>query len=391
MRYSFYIFLFAIGFFACNPVVKESKIAIKKPAVAPRRFVAFSPGSVARFGSYWDRLYRSTHYTGVTLLAFKDSMYVWSAGLADSALMLTAEMPMQIASISKTFCATSVMILYSKSKLKLTDTLRQYFPELPYYNISLEQMLSHSTGLPEYTWFTDHMWHDSLGQIDNARLIALMSEEKPENYFDPGKRHHYCNTNFVLLASIVEKVSGMPYPDFVKKHILDPLGMQKTKVLPAHFPIKNLMVKGHYGDGRVFPEHYQDGTYGDKNIVSTVGDLYLFYKGLRANKLFPEAIKNEMFRTRWPNARRGTGYALGWRVRPTENETWMFHSGWWHGFRTNFYFSLQEDKCAITLCNRLSGGFIPGATIIAMFNDSAWAKHTEKWGLKKPHVAEKEE
>jgi CubicO group peptidase (beta-lactamase class C family) len=381
-----------VAFISCTGNGGKNRVKVaEKKRIPEAEQISFSPTSIVRFDGYWNHLHQRTHYTGVTLIAYNDSMYTWSAGPADSATMLTPDMPMQIASISKTFCASAIMVLYSKGKLNLTDSLRHYFPQLPYYNISLEQLLSHCSGLPEYTWFTDKYWHDSMGQLDNKELIELMALENPEYYFEPGRRHQYCNTNFVLLASVVEKVSGMDYPAFVKKHIFDPLGMKNSLVLPPDFHVKDLKVKGHYGDGRIFSEHYQDGTYGDKNIVSTVNDLYLFYRGLRDNKLFPEVIKREMFGVRWPNARRGTGYALGWRIRTVGDEVWMFHSGWWHGFRTNFYFSLKEDKCAITLCNRLSGGFIPGATIIAMFRDADWAKHTEKWGWKKPQVAEKEE
>ncbi|MBS3914029.1 MAG: beta-lactamase family protein [Bacteroidetes bacterium] len=385
MRYLSGVFIL-LALFSCTGNTKKRTVKkIKQSAIQETiKSIPFSEQSRDRLNGYWKHLHRATGYTGVSMFAFNDSIYFWSAGLADSATELNPEMPMQIASISKTFCATACMILNSKGKLKLTDTLRQFYPELPYYNITVEQMLSHCSGLPEYTWFTDVYWHDSLGPLNNYDLIALMALEKPEAYFTPGKRHQYCNTNFVLLASIIEKISGISYPEFLQKNIFHPLGMRQTKVLPPDFPVRDYEVKGHYGDGRVFPFHYQDGTYGDKNIVSTVLDLYRFYLALRDNKLFPDSIKNEMFRVRFPNARRGTGYALGWRVRKTEKETWMFHSGWWHGFRTNMYFSLEENKFAVTLCNRLSGGFIPGQTIVALFDENEWnAMHKSRKGKAK--------
>lgn len=341
---------------------------------------AFSGSTVARWNYFWNQLHRRAHYTGVTLLAWNDSIYTWTAGEADSAVALTADMPMQIASISKTFCATSVMLLVSKGKLKLSDTLQHFYPKLDFYEpITIEQLLSHSTGLPEYTWFCEKTWRDSNAQITNKEVIELMETEKPEAYYKPGKRHRYTNTNFIILASIVEKISGQTYPVFLEKNIFKPLNMLHTRVLLPTENSDSLEVLGHYGNGKVYGKHYQDGTFGDKNIISSVRDLYRFYLGLKENKILPEIYKKEMFATRWPNARRGTAYALGWRKRNEFGETWMFHAGWWHGFRTNFYFNEKTNQCAVTLSNRLSGGFIPGKTIISMFHQEVWQKITRAW------------
>jgi CubicO group peptidase (beta-lactamase class C family) len=115
--------------------------------------------------------------------------------------------------------------------------------------------------------------------------------------------------------------------------------------------------------------------------------LFLFYKGLKNNSIISKESRNEMFKTRWPNARRGTAYALGWRKRKFEDETWMFHSGWWHGFRTNFYFNIDRDECAVILSNRLSGGFIPGNLIVAIFHPDI----RNKWlGIKDPGASNHE-
>lgn len=374
-----YLFV-ALIFISCqNSGKKVTKPKQTSTAVFEIKSIPFSNTTQARFAYYWDQLHLRTHYSGVTLLADKDSIYTWTAGLADSNKILNTEMPMQIASISKTFCATATMILYSQGKIKLSDSLRKYFPQLPYYGITIEHLLSHSSGLPEYTWFCDEYKDSFDGILNNSKLLEIMAKYKPEMYFVPGQRHRYTNTNFVLMASIIEKISGITYSQFLQKNIFHVLGMKNTRVMSIADSVQNLEVKGHYGNGAVYLSHYQDGTYGDKNIISTVWDLYRFFKGISENKLFPETIRNEMFRTRWPNARRGTAYALGWRKRTELDETWMFHSGWWHGFRTNFYCNFSENKCAITLSNRLSGGFIPGKTIVSIFHPEIWDDIIKAW------------
>lgn len=336
-----------------------------------------------QYNQYWQRRFLFGGYQGVTLVSRNDSFYIWNAGYADSGIKLQSHMPMQIASITKTFTATAIMILVQEKQLSLSDTLRKFFPELPYFNVNIEQMLSHTSGLPEYTYFSELYWHDSMGSMQNHDVIDMMAKHKEAAYYPAGHHHRYCNTNFLLLASIIEKVSKLNYPDFLKNRIFDPLGMKNTYVWTKAKPWEKLTVKGHYGNGKRFSWHYQDGTYGDKNIISTAWDLFRFYKGLQKNLILKRKHKENMFKTRIKGARRGTDYALGWRKRTVNGEEWMFHSGWWHGFRTNFYFSVKENKCAVTLTNKLSGGFIPGVLITSMFDPAQWTHMLQSRGYQK--------
>jgi CubicO group peptidase (beta-lactamase class C family) len=361
----------SLVFAGCNQSAPQVAVPEKDSGTAVPDFsidtsLHFSEYTLTHVREYWNMLHQRQRYSGVTLMYRKDSFYIWYAGMADSTRQLKPDMPMQIASISKTICATAFMILRQQGKIRLTDTLGQFYPKIPYHNISMEHLLSHGSGLPEYVWLSDHFWHDSLGRLTNSGVITLLEANREKPYFKPGRRHFYCNTNYVLLASIIEKVSGLKYDSFLRKHIFNPLGMKSTRLMAENELVKDLGVKGHYGTGKTFEDHFQDGTYGDKNIVSTVYDLFRFYRGLRSNKLFPESVKQEMFKTRFTRARGDTEYALGWRKRDGSDLHWLFHTGWWHGFRSNFYIQPDEDICIVTLSNRLSGGFIPGRVITSM-------------------------
>ncbi|MBL7811364.1 MAG: beta-lactamase family protein [Bacteroidetes bacterium] len=334
----------------------------------------FSKDREAAIAGYFQTMHQRWQYSGSTLVYQRDSFYQWCAGSADSAHALTLKMPMQIASLSKPFCATAVMQMILKNKLKLSDSLRHFFPELPYHSVTIEHLLSHSSGIPEYVFFADHHRTDSSGLLTNAGVIQLFAEKKPPFWFAPGKKHHYVNTNFVLLASILEKISGKPYPALLQELIFKPLGMLQTRVLSPGESVLGMPVQGHYGNGAVFPDDYQDGTYGDKNIVSTASDLFRFYRGLRDNTLFPEVMRTVMTRVRWSHARGESDYGLGWRRREIFGEDWIFHTGWWHGFRANFYFCFTSDKCVVTLSNRLSGGFLPGTHLAAFFKPEEMQK-----------------
>jgi CubicO group peptidase (beta-lactamase class C family) len=342
----------------------RSTTRVKLPALDSS--LSFSDYTAKATGAYWNKMADIFQYSGVVLLARRDSFWLWKAGEARAGKNLSDAMPMQIASASKPFCAVALMLLREQGKIRLNDTLRKFFPQLPYYNITIENLLSHGSGLPEYIFLADKYFGKNRGVLRNADVIDMLAKAKEPAWFAPGKKHHYCNTNFVLLASIVEKVSGMSYPDFLKQNVFLPLGMYHTRVLKPHEKASEQLVQGHYGTGLPFPDNYQDGTYGDKNIVSTVWDLYRFYKGLRLNLLLPMRAREELFTTRFTRTRGNSAYALGFRKREAGDTVWMFHSGWWHGFRSNFYFNLKADICAVVLTNRLSGGFIPSGIMMNM-------------------------
>src|ERR1700744_1443310 len=134
-----------------------------------------------------------------------------------------------IASVSKQFTAAAVLLLIEQHKLALNDSLRQYFPELPYHGITIREMLTHTSGLPEYFLFMGKYWnHDKIAH--NSDLIRLLSEKGPPLLFQPGSRYHYSNTAYVLLASIVEKASGRSFKQFVADNIFKPLGMRRSVI-----------------------------------------------------------------------------------------------------------------------------------------------------------------
>ena len=132
----------------------------------------------------------------------------------DSKRLLNDSSVFELASISKQFTATAILLLKDKNKLKLTDSLTQYFPELPYKGITLYHMLTHTSGLPDYEEAMNNKW-DRRKIAFNADMIAFLAREKPPLVFTPGSRWEYSNTAYALLASIVEKVSGLTFSAYL--------------------------------------------------------------------------------------------------------------------------------------------------------------------------------
>ncbi len=126
-----------------------------------------------------------------------------------------------IASTSKTFTAVAILRLVQENKLSLNDTITKFFPGFPYPDITVKLLLSHRSGLPNYLYFMSNSDWDKKVYATNEDVLHFLLKEKPNKSYSPDKRFNYCNTNFVLLAMIVEKVTGISYPEYMRiKYLL---------------------------------------------------------------------------------------------------------------------------------------------------------------------------
>ena len=107
------------------------------------------------------------------------------------------------------------MLLYERNQIKLTDTINNYFPNFPYDNVTIKNLLNHTAGLPKYFWITEHKW-DGDEAPTNSEMMTLIEESDVLRFFKPGQKFDYSNTGYAVLASIVEKVSGTSFSDFVQ-------------------------------------------------------------------------------------------------------------------------------------------------------------------------------
>jgi CubicO group peptidase (beta-lactamase class C family) len=150
---------------------------------------------------------------------------------------LTGNTPLHIASTSKTFTGIAVLRLVQEGRLSLNDTLEKFFPRFPYPGITIKMLLCHRSGLPNYVHFMSNLkwgilpnkkWNKQLAT--NRDVLKMMYEKNPDRAFAPDSRFNYCNTNYVLLALIIEKISGVSYPDYMQQKFFQPLQMKNSFV-----------------------------------------------------------------------------------------------------------------------------------------------------------------
>ena len=306
---------------------------------------------------YFDAQARKNGFNGVVLVKRKGyRLFKKAYGYAnfDKRTKLNTNSIFQLASVSKTFTATAILMLIKKGKLKYTTKVTDIIPNFPYKNRTIKNLLNHKSGLPNYMYFAEqkNIWSNRNKMLTNEKLLNIMIKHKPIAYSSPGKRHLYCNTNYSLLATIIEKITKKSFSYFISHNILRPLKMTQTFVydkrkLGKH-PNKTV---GFENKRRRYNEHYLDAVVGDKGIYSTVGDLLKFHNGLLTGKLLSHKIQKKAYT---PSAWEGKyNYGYGWRTMNAGKHQLIYHNGWWRGYRN--YFVRSNGDLIVILSNCVRG------------------------------------
>ncbi|WP_260607558.1 serine hydrolase domain-containing protein [Chitinophaga polysaccharea] len=264
----------------------------------------------------------------------------------------------QLASVTKTFTGAAVMWLVQNEKLSLEDSLQKFFPAFPYKGINVRMLLNHRSGLPNYLYFCDSLWKDEARFITNEEVIKLMEQHKPPVQHLPNTHFQYCNTNYMLLASIIEKASGQKYADFMQQTIFGPLRMTSTFVYDPSSATRTHQTQSHKYNGQFEPDTYFDGVMGDKGIYSSAEDMLKWDQALYSGQFLNDATLKAAY-TPYSNEKPGVrNYGLGWRlmVYPDSTKNIIYHNGWWHGNNTVFYRFIQDSTTLIILGNKYNRG-----------------------------------
>ena len=300
------------------------------------------------------------------------------------------ETPIHLASISKTFTGMAALKLWEEEKLDLKAPVTKYFASFPYKEVTIEQLLSHRSGLPDYTYFMEPnkyktvkvknkrgRWVKKLklikaetpfrqGLYNNQDVLDYMVTKRPAPAAMPNRVFKYCNTNFVVLALIIEKITGQDFPTYMAETIFKPLKMENTYVFSANSIDK---YTPSY-NARMVPykiEKY-DCIYGDKNVYSTARDMYLWDKALTEGSYVKESTLEMAYQPQSPINKYHHNYGLGWRILAKPNEQRLvYHNGWWHGNNTVFTRLINESATIIILGNKFNKSIYKGKEIASVF------------------------
>ena len=294
-----------------------------------------------------------------------------------------------IASTSKTFTAMAILKLWEEGKIELDKPVASYLPRFPYSEITIRMLLNHRSGINNYAYFMVDKQVQSYkvkgkkgklitktrtiqlpvivkpGLLNNQDMLNFMVKYKPSLIFKPNSSFTYSNTNFSLLALIIEKIVGKDYPSYMKESIFKPLGMKNTFVFSKK-DINNYQ-PSYYANNNPYNIEKFDCIYGDKNIYSTVRDLLLWDKALYSGSYIKHKTLQMAFEPNNNDKPSIHNYGLGWRMINQANQKIIYHNGWWHGNNAVFTRFIKDTATIIVLGNRFNRNIYNAKNIAASF------------------------
>ncbi|MBS4012183.1 MAG: beta-lactamase family protein [Bacteroidetes bacterium] len=294
-------------------------------------------------------------FNGAVLIAQEGQIlfekYNGLADLRDTSSYVNSNTLFQLASVGKQFTAIATVMLKERGYFEYDDFVADYIDSFPYPNITIRHLLNHTSGLQNYMYLLDHYWkQDSFPK--NSDLVSLFAEHNLPLNFSPGRRFAYSNTGYAFLALLIEEVSAMPFADFMKQELFIPLGMNNTFV---YSPENNNIENRSFGFSRrnhrsIVSDDIHDGIVGDKGFFSTSRDLFRWDMALtHFSPISKEGMQEAVSKAVLNNGRE-VNYGFGWRLKKVNNYDFVYHHGWWHGFRT-VYKRIPEKNIVIIILN----------------------------------------
>jgi CubicO group peptidase (beta-lactamase class C family) len=308
------------------------------------------------------------HFNGSILIG-KQRKIIYSnfSGYADfpNKKRLNKQSQYEIASVSKQFTAVAILMLYEKGKLNLTDSIQKFIPDFPYRNITVHQLLCHRSGLPDYFKFAEKYHKNEDYIMSNDSLLNMMRICKPDPLEVPNKKFEYSNTGYAVLASIVERVSKMPFYQFVKQSIFDAVGMKDTYFYHYGNSNSGYYTTGHRSNYKHYKRDFLSGVLGDKGVFTTTYDLYLWDKALYEAKIISSKTLQTAFSPKHTELSPCSNYGYGWRLSCDKyGNTLIFHGGLWNGNNTLFIRRPSDEILIVILSNVYNRGFSGKSTDI---------------------------
>ncbi len=296
-------------------------------------------------------------------------------GLADvdALVRATPRTDYRLASLTKEFTATAVMLLADAGKLSFDDPVSRWLPDLPAYahGVTIRHLLTHTSGLWAYEDFVPDSQTYQVKDRDALHLIARADSL----YFPPGTAFRYSNTGYALLALVVEAASGMPFARYMRERVFIPAGMRSTVAYEAGVSTVPRRAFGHAAEGATWVRADQSNTsavLGDGGVYTSVDEMVKWSRVLFAHRL----VRAETQQLAWTSAPltngQSAGYGFGWFVDHDAHGLRLWHNGETRGFTNGIVVYPERRLMVVLLTNRLGGApWDTAQRIAALYLDGA--------------------
>lgn len=341
----------------------QESVLLEKPTILPQ------------INNYYQKIWEQGDLSGGLLVA-KGNKILFEKyrgfGREGKQMPIDENTPLHVASVSKTMTAMAVLKLVEAGKLKLEDNLTKFFPKFPYADITVFSLLSQRSGLPKYEHFDQGIKPapEELKKdfITNQDVVDMLIKYKPDLARISNTGFMYCNTNFALLALIVEKVTKTPFPEAMQEIVFKPLKMNHTYIFQKKDI--NSASQSFFNGYRLYPLGNLDLIYGDKNVYTTPRDLLNFSVALYSKDFLKPVLEAKIFEP-YSNEKKGiNNYGFGFRMKNFDNgEKLTYHNGWWHGTNSVFAHLLKSKVTIIAIGNKYSGKVYSALSLSGLFED----------------------
>lgn len=268
----------------------------------------------------------------------------------------------QIGSVTKQFTSTIILKLVEQGRLSLSDKLGKYFPDFPNANkINIENLLTHTSGIYNYTNDTSFMMHDVEKALSQAHFLSMI-KSKPLG-FEPGSRFSYSNSGYMMLGYIIEKVTGKKYEHVVREQIFKPLGMMHSGFDFTHLNSNDKAIGYDVINGASSGKSMivdSSVSYAAGAVYSTLRDMHKWNQSVSSGTLLQKSSYENAF------SPRHSKYGLGWAIDTIEGRRVITHNGGIHGFLSHNTV-IPADSISITILSNA------GATNVGQISKDVFA------------------
>jgi len=340
---------------------------------------------------WFDALERQGKFNGTILLARNGIPVVQRNFGPTSALgqrRIDERTSYNLASITKHFTAFGLLMLDYEGQINFEDPITKYLPELSAYKgVSVRQLLVHTSGIPDYAFLKPDELSD-LEIITVEFLLSWLNQKDNPAEFQPGTKETYSNSNYVLLAEIIARISGQSYAQFMQERIFDPLEMRDSAVVNKFVNLEILENRAYgfrrqyfyFGKPVEYDLNHLDGMAGDGNIYASAGDLVKWSVSLQEGTLLPKEVIRRLYQaTTLDDATIIEENLLGDNYTPGLGTYWKnedtsraYANGGWQGFLHSFAWDREASETSGTLVVLSNASF--GIGTFAIFDKfEEWA------------------
>lgn len=290
-----------------------------------------------------------------------DETHTLVRGIAnlETGTAITARTNFRLASVAKQFTAACILQLRQAGRLHLEQPITDFFPEFASYGygVHLQHLLRHTSGLKEYEKLLPVDLKEPVSDADVLKLLAAQTE----CVFEPGSQFRYSNSGYALLAMVVEAVSGLSFPDYLRQNVFEPLGMSNTLAFvdrPGAPEVANRAIGYVLNDAGEFvwaDQNLTTAVLGDGGIYCSAEDYARWIRGYWSGRVIDDNAVAEAWSPGETSGGDIVPYGFGWRLEMKDGRWRPYHPGSTSGFRNGVVVDGEQKWAVLVLSNRCNG------------------------------------